>query len=335
MADFEHLRPARSGPTRKPPKLLDRLRGALRLSHCSRRTEDAYVHWVRRFILYHGKRHADSMGPAEVSAFLTALAVRNGVGASTQNQALCAILFLYRHVLHRDLGEVSGIVRAPVRRRLPVVLTRDEVRSLLAGMTGTPRLVARLLYGSGLRLLEALSLRVKDVDSGRQQLIVRSGKGDKDRVTPLPLSVRDDLTDHLEQVRALHARDLAAGFGRVVVPDALARKYPHAPAEWAWQFVFPAARLCRDPRWGPPSRFHLHESVVQRAVKRAAARAGLHKRVSCHTLRHSFATHLLEDGYDIRTVQQLLGHADVSTTMVYTHVLQRGALGVRSPADSL
>jgi integron integrase len=307
----------------------------LRVRHRSRRTEEAYVLWIRRFIVFHGTRHPRDLGAADVASFLSALAVRDQVSASTQNQALCAILFLYDHVLATPLGQVPEIARAAVRPRLPVVLTREEVRALLRKMDGTPRLVARLLYGSGLRLLEALALRVKDIDVARHQIIVRSGKGDKDRVTSLPLSARSDLDAHLERVRALHARDLAAGLGRVVLPDALARKYPNASREWAWQFVFPAARICRDERWGPPTRYHLHESVIQRAIKDALLSAGLNKRASAHTLRHSFATHLLEDGYDIRTVQQLLGHADVSTTMIYTHVLQRGGLGVRSPADLL
>jgi integron integrase len=275
------------------------------------------------------------MGPIEVGGFLSALAVERHVSASTQNQALNALLFLYRHVLERDLGTIAGIARARSRPRLPVVLTRDEIRRLFDKMDGTPGLVARLLYGSGARLLECLSLRVKDIDAARRQTLIRCGKGDKDRVAPLPISLMDDLDRHLAHVRQVHVRDLRAGFGRVVLPDALTRKYPNAAAEWSWQFVFPAARICRDSRWGPPTRFHVHESVIQRAVKQASIRASLTKRVSCHTLRHSFATHLLEDGYDIRTVQQLLGHSDVSTTMLYTHVIERGALGVRSPADTL
>jgi len=275
------------------------------------------------------------MGAAEVRAFLGWLAVRRRVSASTQNQALSAVLFLYRGVLQVDLGDVGQVPRARTPVRVPVVLTAAEVRAVFAHLSGVPWLVVALLYGCGLRLQECLELRVKDIDFERREVTVRRGKGQKDRRVMLPDGVGDRLRGHLETVRELHRADVAAGLGRVVLPSALDRKFPHAAAEWAWQFVFPAGRICRDPRFGPPSRYHLHETVIQRAVTEAARRAGLTKRVSCHTFRHSFATHLLEAGYDIRTVQELLGHADVSTTMVYTHVLNRGGLGVKSPLDRL
>lgn len=317
------------------PRLLDRLRQSLRLGHYSPRTEEAYVVWVRRYIVFHGRRHPEAMGEAEVVAFLTHLAVKETVSASTQNQALAAVVFLYRHVLQRPLGDLGGVVRARMPERLPVVLSREEVRAVLSHLRGPAWIVATLLYGAGLRLNECLELRVKDVDAGRNQITVRRGKGGKDRAVPLPAVVKGPLEGHLAHVRRLHKADLASGLGRVVLPDALRRKLPSAPTEWAWQFLFPAGRVCRDPRWGGPTRFHLHETAIQREVKRAARAAGIAKRVSCHTFRHSFATHLLEDGYDIRTIQELLGHADVSTTMVYTHVVNRDGLGVRSPADRL
>jgi len=316
-------------------RLLDRVREAVRTRHYSRRTEEAYVHWIRRFIVFHEKRHPREMGAPEVSAFLTWLAVERRVSASTQNQALSALLFLYRQVLRQDVGDLPSVVRARTPERLPVVLSRDEVSSVLKQLDGATRLVVLLLYGSGLRLQECLELRVKDIDVERNQVVVRRGKGQKDRLTTMAASAKPLLVPHLEAVKRQHNDDLACGFGRVVLPYALDRKYPNASTEWAWQFVFPASRMCRDPRFGPPSRYHLHESVIQRAVAAATRRAGIPKRVSCHTFRHSFATHLLEDGYDIRTVQELLGHADVSTTMIYTHVLSRGGLGVRSPADRL
>ncbi len=316
------------------PKLLDRVRTAIRVRHYSRRTEEAYVPWIRRYILFHGKRHPDQMGAPEVAAFLSSLATARQVSASTQNQALSALL--YRHVLGRELGTMPEVPRAKRPGRLPVVLNRSEVALVIGTLTGIMRIVGLLLYGAGLRLGECLELRVKDLDFERNQITIKRGKGQKDRVTMLPGAVRALLRPHLETVRATHARDLAQGVGRVVLPDALARKYPNAATEWGWPFVFPAARICRDPRWGAPSRFHLHESAVQRAVSEAARRVGVAKHVGPHTFRHSFATHLLEDGYDIRTVQELLGHQDVSTTMmVYTHVLNRGGLAVRSPADRL
>jgi len=318
----------------RSPRLLDRVREAIRLRHYSRRTEEAYVYWIRRYIVFHGKAHPSTMGASEISAYLAWLAVNQKVSASTQNQASSAILFLYRDVLGVDPGTVDHLPRASPPVRVPVVLTVDELRSVLDQMRGVPLLIASLLYGSGLRLQECLEIRVKDIDFERRQIVVRRGKGQKDRLTVLPERVMESLRAHLGEVRRQHERDLAEGFGRVVLPGALDRKYPNAASEWGWQFAFPASRLCRDPRYGPPSRYHLHESVIQREVTRAARRAGLVKRVSCHTFRHSFATHLLEAGYDIRTVQELLGHADVRTTMVYTHVLNR-PLGVRSPADRL
>jgi integron integrase len=319
----------------QPRRLMDEVRRAIRTRHMSRRTEESYAAWVRRFIVFHGRRHPRELGAADVAAFLSWLATERRVSASTQNLALSALLFLYREVLHADIGLVEGVVRARAPVRLPVVLTKAEVSAVLGRLTGTPALVAALLYGSGLRLQEAITLRVKDIDFGRNEITVRRGKGQKDRRTMLPLAIKERLASHLALVREQHASDLASGCGRVVLPDALDRKFVNAGTEWAWQFVFPAARICSDPRWGAPSRFHLHDSAVQRAVALAVRQSGIAKRASCHTFRHSFATHLLEAGYDIRTVQELLGHSDVSTTMIYTHVLNRGGLGVRSPADLL
>ncbi len=275
------------------------------------------------------------MGAKEIEAFLTWLATVQRVSASTQNQALSALLFLYRHVLSVDSGPIAQLPRAQMPVRVPVVLSRDEVRAVMRQLDGVAWLVVALLYGAGLRLQECLELRAKDVDFDRNEIVVRRGKGQKDRRTVLPEAVKERLRTHLCDVHRQHEQDLAAGHGRVALPDALARKYPNAAAEWSWQFAFSAGRVCRDPKWGPPSRYHLRESAVQRAVTMAVQRSGIAKRAGCHTFRHSFATHLLEDGYDIRTVQELLGHADVSTTMMYTHVLNRGGLGVRSPADRL
>jgi len=317
------------------PKLLDQVRDAIRTRHYSCRTEEAYVGWIKRFILFHDKRHPAEMGKLEIEQFLTALAIKRRVAASTQNQALAAILFLYKDVLERDPGWLDDVVRAKRPQRLPVVLTRPEVEALLARLDGVSWIMAMLLYGSGLRLMECLKLRVKDIDFTRNEILVREGKGNKDRVTMLPAGVKNSLAAHLGGVRRLHERDLAAGLGRVRLPDALARKYPNASREWAWQWVFPAARICTDPRFGPPQRYHQHESVLQRAIHEAARKAGIAKPVGPHTLRHSFATDLLVAGYDIRTVQELLGHRDVKTTMIYTHVLNRGGRGVQSPADRL
>jgi integron integrase len=321
------------GISAPPPQLLDRLREAIRVRHYSLRTEQAYMDWVRRFILFHNKRHPLEMGAAEINQFLTHLAAEGHVSASTQNQAFSALLFLYQKVLEVDPGRIAGVVRAVRPRRLPVVLTRQEVRAVLLRLDGVPRLVSGLLDGSGLRVREALRLRVKDIDFSRGEPTVREGKGNKDRVTMLPMAVRQGLQRQLDEARQLHQRDLAEGYGRVWLPDALARKYPQADREWAWQYVFPAARRGVDPRDGQVRRHHLHETVIQRAVREAARQAGLTKPVSPHTFRHAFATHLLEDGQDIRTVQELLGHANVETTMVYTHVLNRGGRGVRSPLD--
>jgi integron integrase len=318
----------------QPPRLLDRLRAACRLRHYSLRTEEAYAGWARRYILFHGKRHPLEMGAAEVNAFLTHLAVEGHVSASTQNQAFSAILFLYKSVLQVDPGRIAGVVRASRPRRLPVVLTRAEVRLVLAKLDGTYRLMGQLMYGSGLRLLECLRLRVKDIDFGRGEVIVREGKGNKDRRTMLPAAVRPELAAHLERVRLLHEKDLAAGYGRVYLPDALDRKLPGAAAAFCWQYVFPSAKLSKDPRSGAVRRHHAHETAVSKAITGAVRRSGIRKRATSHALRHSFATHLLEDGYDIRTVQELLGHEDVSTTMVYTHVLNRGGQGVHSPLDT-
>jgi len=322
-------------PEGRKPKLLDQVREAIRLRHYSLRTEEAYVSWIKRFILFHDKRHPLDMGEAEMTRFLSALAVKGHVSASTQNQALCALLFLYREVLRRDMGWLDKVVRARRPERLPVVLTRAEVKALLGTLAGVHGIMASLLYGAGLRLLECLRLRVKDIDFSSHQILVCEGKGHKDRRTMLPATVQEPLVAHLEHVRLVHQHDLAQGCGRVSLPDALARKYPHADCEWGWQWVFPAAQRNLDPRSGVQRRHHLHESVLQRAVKEAARKAGLSKPVSCHTLRHSFATHLLEDGYDIRTIQELLGHRDVKTTMIYTHVLNRGGRGVYSPIDRL
>ena len=324
------------GPSRgRPPRLLDQLRQALRLRHRSRRTEEAYVNWVKRFILFHGKRHPGELGAEEITEFLNHLATQRHVAPSTQNQALNAIVFLYRRVLRLEVADLGGLVRARKPRRLPVVLTRREVLALLDELSGTQRLVASLLYGSGLRLLEALRLRVKDVDFERHEVVVRQGKGRKDRVAPLPEACVAPLREHLARTRKLHDRDLAAGLGRVRLPGGLERKYRSASREWGWQWVFPATRRHRDPHDRVERRHHLHETAVQRSVKQAVRAAGIAKPASCHTLRHSFATHLLERGVDVRTVQELLGHRNLNTTMIYVHVLNRGALGVRSPLDPL
>lgn len=321
-----------AGPAARP-KLLTRVREAIRLRHMSPKTEKAYVHWIRQYILFHGKRHPDDMAEEEVTAFLTHLAVRRKVSASTQNQALSALLFLYRNVLDRELGNLDA-VRAKRPRRIPVVLTRDEVRQVLEHLQGTARLVVLLLYGSGLRLKECLRLRVKDLDFQYGQVTVHDGKGRKHRVSMLPRRLMDPLRRHLQTVRGIHRSDLEAGFGRTSLPYALARKYPKAPSEWVWQYVFPASQRVRQED-GDEVRHHLDPSAIQKAVRRAARRSGIPKRATSHTFRHSFATHLLEDGYDIRTVQELLGHRSVRTTMIYTHVLNKGGMGVRSPADRL
>ncbi|HEX9094382.1 MAG TPA: integron integrase [Coriobacteriia bacterium] len=316
-----------------PPKLMDRMRDELRARHYSRRTEQAYCLWVGRFVRFHEGAHPEAMGEREINAFLTHLAVDARVAASTQNQALAALLFLYRSVIGREVGDLSGVVRARKPQRLPVVLTREEVRAVLDELDGEMRLIASVMYGTGLRLSECLELRVQDVDFGANQVSVRNGKGAKDRVTMLPEVLCEDLRSQLARAKRVHERDLADGWGGVLLPDALERKYPNAPWDWRWQWVFPQATRWTNACTGAQGRHHVHETIVQRAVHEAVRRAGIAKRASCHTLRHSFATHLLESGYDIRTIQELLGHKDVSTTMVYTHVLNKGGLGVRSPLD--
>jgi integron integrase len=316
-----------------PPRLLDQVREVIRMRHYSIRTEQAYVQWIRRFILFNGKRHPREMGASELTAFLSHLATQHHVAASTQNQALNAILFLYRDVLKIALPWLDEVQRAKKPQHLPVVFTREEVKALLAQLQGTTWLMAMLTYGSGLRLLECLRLRVKDVDFHYKQLLVRDAKGHKDRVTMLPNSLIEPIRTHLVRVRQLHELDLRAGFGRVHLPHALAVKYPTADREWGWQYVFPSSRRSIDPRSGIERRHHAPEDALQRAVKQAIRKAAIVKPGSVHTLRHSFATHLLESGYDIRTVQELLGHADVKTTMIYTHVLNRGGRGVVSPVD--
>ncbi|NJL46765.1 MAG: integron integrase [Leptolyngbyaceae cyanobacterium SM2_5_2] len=318
----------------RPRKLLDQVRDAIRLRHYSYRTEQSYVGWIRRYILFHNKQHPKDMGRAEVEAFLTHLAVERQVSASTQNQAFSALLFLYRYVLNQDLGALDA-VRAKHSNYLPTVLTKDEVRAVLENISGVNGLVIRVLYGSGLRLSEGLSLRIKDIDFAQRQIIVRDTKGNESRVTMLPDSLIEPLQEHLRKVKRLHELDLDQGYGSVYLPFALERKYPHADRAWIWQFVFPSIGRSRDPRSGLLRRHHLHESGVQKTLKQAVRAAGLAKQIGCHTFRHSFATHLLEDGYDIRTVQELLGHKDVKTTMIYTHVLNRGGRGVRSPLDQI
>jgi integron integrase len=317
------------------PKLLEQYRERLRVKHYSLRTEDAYLHWVRRYIYFHGKRHPQEMGGSEVEAFLSHLATEGRVSPSTQNQALAALLFLYREVLEKELPWMDGMVRAKRPARVPAVLTENEVRALLAQLDGTRWLASSLLYATGMRLLEGLRLRVKDVDFERREIAVRDGKGGRDRRTMLPERLIEPLRSHLARVKVLHERDLAEGFGEVYLPFALARKYPKAGRSWPWQYVFPAGSRSVDPLDGVVRRHHLDEKVVQRAVSHAARKAGIAKPVSPHILRHSFATHLLDGGYDIRTVQELLGHKDVSTTRIYTHVLNRGGRGVRSPLDRL
>ncbi len=328
------------------PRLLDRVRHAIRARHYSLRTEEAYVGWIRRYILFHKKRHPAEMGETEINAFVTHLAVEGPVGASTQTQALSALLFLYRHVLEKPLPDLDSVIRAKRPGRLPAVLTRAEVRRVIRNMEGTPRLVSVLLYGTGMRLLEGLRLRVKDLEFGNNRIVVRDTKGGEDRVVPFPLVVRAEMPSWLARIKRMHERDLADGFGAVHLPDAIVRKFPGAEREWGWQYAFPGEHRSRDPRGKEPPpgspgaeqperRHHLHETVVQRALRRAVLDAGISRRVSCHTFRHSFATHLLEEGYDIRTIQELLGHKDVKTTMIYTHVLNRGGRGVRSPADAL
>ncbi len=315
------------------PSLLDQVRSAIRLRHYSIRTEEAYLSVIRRFILYHKKRHPKEMGVDEIRQYLSHLATDGNVAASTQNVALAALLFLYREVLLIDLPLIEGVKRAKRPQRVPVVLTADEVKRVLSHITGTHYLMASLLYGAGLRLMECVRLRVKDLDFDYRQIVVRDGKGEKDRRTILPAPLIEPLKRHLARVRLQHEEDVRAGYGRVYLPYALERKYPNAAAAWLWQYAFPAAKLSLDPRAGERRRHHASEDRLQKAVRRAIQQAGVEKRASCHTLRHSFATHLLEAGYDIRTIQELLGHADISTTMIYTHVLNKGGRAVKSPLE--
>jgi integron integrase len=323
----------RTGISPGKPKLLDQVRDVLRRKHYSFRTEQVYLDWIRRFILFHSKRHPNDMAEREVTEFLTHLARERKVAASTQNQALSALLFLYKEVLQREIGWLDQVERVKKPARLPVVLTKDEVRKIFDHLHGTHRLMAGLLYGSGLRLMECVRLRVKDVDFGYAHVVVRDGKGAKDRVTMLPVNLAQGLERHLQKVKALHEEDLEAGLGVVYLPVALARKYPNAEREWSWQYIFPSARISLDPRSQEKRRHHVEESSLQLAMKKAVHAAGIFKPATCHSLRHSFATHVLENGYDIRTVQELLGHNDVATTMIYTHVLNKPGLGVKSPLD--
>jgi integron integrase len=321
-----------SRPTAKL-RLLDQVRQTVRRKHYSIRTEEAYVDWIKRYIFFHHKRHPAEMGEQEIEQFLNHLAVQKQVAAATQNQALSALIFLYREVLGKEIRWMENLERAKLPQRLPVVLTETEVRHVLAHLAGRNWLMASLLYGAGLRLMECIRLRVKDIDFEYRQITVRDGKGQKDRITMLPESANELLRHQLEQTRILHSQDVAAGYGEVYLPYALERKYQNASREWIWQYAFPARQRSRDPRSGKMRRHHVDEKSLQRAVKQAVQRAGVGKPATCHTFRHSFATHLLQDGYDIRTVQELLGHKDVSTTMIYTHVLNRGGRGVRSPLD--
>jgi integron integrase len=313
--------------------LLDQVRDVMRLKHYSLRTERTYCDWIERFIRFHGLRHPEEMAEVEVGEFLTALARDRNVSAATQNQALSALLFLYRQVLQQEIGWLEKVERAKKPARLPVVLTGDEVRKVLSQLHGTARVMASLLYGSGLRLMECVRLRVKDIDFAYAHVTVRETKSGRDRITMLPVQVAEPLKRHLDRIKAQHVQDLADGFGEVWLPDALERKYPNAAREWGWQYAFPSTRLSIDPRSGAKRRHHIDETALQQAVKKAVRAAGIDKPASCHTLRHSFATHLLERGHDIRTVQELLGHKDVSTTMIYTHVLNRPGIGVKSPLD--
>jgi integron integrase len=335
LANENTDRPGRGDLLVPNPKLRlrEQVREVMRFKHYSLRTEETYWGWVRQFILFHGKKHPREMGEAEVHAFLTHLAAEKNVAVSTQNQALNSLVFLYKEVLHRPLGQLEPFERPTRPARLPVVLTQEETRRLLACAPERYALLMKLLYGTGLRVMEGVRLRVKDVDFGAGHIVVRDGKGFKDRVTMLPERLREPLRQQLERTRTWHEQDVAAGFGRVYLPYALERKYPHANREWCWQYVFPAAKRSVDPHTGLERRHHVQEENLQKAVKQAARLAGMVKPVTPHTLRHSFATHLLENGYDIRTVQELLGHADVSTTQIYTHVMQKPGIGVRSPLD--
>lgn len=322
-----------TNPKPKEKKLLDQVSDAIRAKHYSLRTEKTYIDWIRRFILHHNKKHPREMGVPEVQDFIIHLATKNNISASTQNQALSAVTFLYRHVLQKELQFPTDTIRPSRSKPLPVVLTAEEARAIINNMTGTPKLMAKILYGSGLRLMECLRLRVKDIDFGNRQIIVREGKGEKDRFTILPDSITEDLQYHLLIAKAIHEKDLKEGFGETSLSYALAEKYKSASKEWMWQYVFPASGRSVDPISKKEKRHHLDPGVLQKAIKKAAEQTKINKPVSPHTFRHSFATHLLQNGYDIRTVQELLGHKDVKTTMIYTHVLQRGGLAVKSPLD--
>jgi len=325
--------PISAAPQEK--RLLDQYRDALRIKHYSPRTEGTYVQWVRNYILFHNKRHPKEMGIPEIGQYLTHLATNQQVAASTQNQAFSAILFLYRHILNIQLDELQLAELRPQRAKtVPIVLSKDEVKRLIANLSGTNKLIAQVMYGGGLRVMECMRLRVKDIDFENHQVIVRDGKGENDRFTILPDSLISPLQLHLRYVKSLHEKDLADGHGSVHLPNALERKYKNADKDWIWQYLFPAAEISTDKRTGIIRRHHIHETIIQRSIKEAARRAGINKHVTPHTLRHSFATHLLQNGYDIRTIQELLGHKDVKTTMIYTHVLQRGGLAVKSPLDS-
>ncbi len=321
--------------TTNNPRLLDRVRNVIRCKHYSIRTEHSYIEWIKRYIFFHDKQHPENLNETHISAFLTHLAVEKKVASSTQNQALCALVFLYRQVLNKEMGDFENLIRAKRPAKLPVVFTRDEVRKVLLQLDGVNWLMGQILYGAGLRVMECVRLRVKDIDFGYRQIIVRNGKGNKDRITMLPDIISEQLQRHMQKIKIIHETDLKAGFGSVYLPFALERKYKNADRNWSWQYVFPASRRSIDPRSGAERRHHISESVPQRAIKKAIRKSGISKAGSCHSLRHSFATHLLESGYDIRTVQDLLGHKDVSTTMIYTHVLNRGGKGVQSPGDTL
>jgi integron integrase len=317
----------------KKPKLLDQVRSVLRVKHYSYRTEQNYIHWIKRYIYFHNKKHPSDLNEKKISEFLSFLAVKEKVSASTQNQAMCAIVFMYKNVIKKEIGEFKELVWAKRPKKIPVVFTIDEANSVIKNLSGIHQVLAKLLYGAGLRLQECLQLRIKDLDFKYKQIYIRNGKGNKDRVTMLPDSLIEELKDQVSKVNTIHKKDLGNGFGSVYLPFALEKKYPSASKEFGWQYVFPGKNISEDPRTGIKRRHHIHETVLRKAVKVAIKKSEIHKQAGCHTFRHSFATHLLEQGYDIRTVQELLGHKDVNTTMVYTHVLNRGASGVRSPLD--
>jgi integron integrase len=321
--------------TDNKPKLLTQLSQAIRSRHYSRKTESTYIHWIKRFIFFHHVRHPQEMAEPEINAFLTNLAVKEHVSASTQNQALCAIIFLYKYVINRKIGDIGEVIRAKQSRHVPVVMTKDEVKAVVSHLSGDKKLMASLMYGAGLRLMECLRLRVQDIDFSRNEITVRDGKGAKDRITMLPESLKEPLRQHLAKTKSVHESDIKDGWGYVLMPYALGRKYPNAPRDWRWQWIFPQEKRWKNTKTGKQGRHHVHETLLQKAVKEAVMKADIAKRIGCHTFRHSFATHLLENGYDIRTIQELLGHKDVSTTMIYTHVLSKGGHGVKSPFDGL